>query len=113
MLVALLLPQVTIVVSRALRTPLRRWFSAEGFLAADNVLRYPQRSALTVVALGGALALMMTSASIVGGFHEATRTWLEVALPFDLSIQPARLTSTIYSGASLPAGLEKQVEQVD
>ena len=111
--VALLLPQVTIVVSRALRTPLRRWFSAEGFLAADNVLRYPQRSALTVVALGGALALMMTSASIVGGLHEATRTWLEVALPFDLSIQPARLTSTIYSGASLPAGLEKQVEQVD
>ena len=77
------------------------------------MLRYPQRSALTVVALGGALALMMTSASIVGGFHEATRTWLEVALPFDLSIQPARLTSTIYSGASLPAGLEKQVEQVE
>jgi putative ABC transport system permease protein len=110
--VALLLPQVTLTVSRLLRVPLRRWFRAEGFLAADNVMRYPQRSALTVVALGGALALMMTAASIVGGFHQATRTWLEVALPFDLSLQPARLTSTIYSGASLPAGLEERVRAV-
>ena len=107
---ALMLPQCTIWLSRWLRTPLRRLFRAEGFLAADNVMRYPQRSALTVVALGGALALMVTSASIISSFRYATSHWLQRAMPFDLSIQPAQLSGTVYSSAVLPGNLPARVQ---
>ena len=110
--VALTLPQITIWLSRRLRTPLRRWFRASGFLAADNVMRYPQRSALTVVALGGAMALMVTSASIIGSFRHATTHWLDRALPFDLSLQPAQLSDTVYSNAALPSDLPDRVRAV-
>ena len=110
--IALMLPQITIWMSGALRKPLRRHVRVEAFLAADNVMRYPQRSALTVVALGGALALMVTASSIVAGFHDVTNRWLDYALPFDLSVQPARLSTTIYSGATLPLAWEDKVAAV-
>ena len=83
-----------------------------GFLAADNVLRYPQRSSLTAVALGGALALLVTSASVIDGFRLSTDRWMRRSLPFDLSIQPAQLSSTIYSRTSLPGDLAERCAKI-
>ncbi|MBL8694178.1 MAG: FtsX-like permease family protein [Planctomycetes bacterium] len=107
--VALMMPQVTILASRALRAPLRAAFSARGFLAADNVLRYPQRSSLTAVAFGGALAVLVTSTAVIGALQKQTDVWLRRSLPFDLSVQPAQLSSTVYSNAALPEALPAKI----
>src|SRR5213078_4568443 len=52
---ALIMPQLTLWGSVSARPFLRRAFHLLGFLAADNIAKFPQRTALTVVALAGAL----------------------------------------------------------
>jgi len=58
----------------------------KGFLAADNMIKFPQRTALTAVTLGGALAMMVATATLVEGFRAATSAWITQALPFDLAV---------------------------
>ncbi|MBN2491127.1 MAG: FtsX-like permease family protein [Planctomycetes bacterium] len=106
---ALVLPRVTEGFARAVRAPLRAVFRVEGDLAARNVLEYPQRTALTVTALGGALAMMVATAATLGSFHHKLERWVKEAFPFDLTVWPASVTRSLYSGDVLPRELEARI----
>jgi len=110
---ALIMPQMTLWVSKAGEPMLRRFSELLGFLAADNIAKYPQRTALTVIALAGALAMMVSSSSIVTGIKARSAEWMEDALPFDCTINSIDYASTLYSNAALPVDVPSRVQSVE
>lgn len=110
---ALALPQLLLTAARAARPLLQRLFHLEGYLAADNLAKFPQRTALTAVTLGGALAMMVATASLVGGFQAATARARSETFPFDFAISATDFASgSIYSGRAIPARLLEEVRRV-
>ncbi|MCC2670642.1 MAG: hypothetical protein K0Q72_3113, partial [Armatimonadetes bacterium] len=110
---ALVLPQLLLWAARAARPLLQRLFRLEGYLAADNLAKFPQRTALTAVTLGGALAMMVATATLVGGFQVATAQARSETFPFDFAIMATDLSSgSIYSGRAVPARLLEEVRRV-
>ncbi|MCZ6545748.1 MAG: FtsX-like permease family protein [Chloroflexi bacterium] len=109
----LALPQMTLWASLRCRRVLRGLFRIEGDLAVDNITKYPARTSLTVIALTGALAVMIATASIVGSAQTASQRWLADILPFDLSVQANDLSQRIYSSAVLPPETFEIVRSVD
>ncbi len=106
---ALVLPQVTIWLARRCRPLLARLCRVEGFLAADNTAKFPQRTALTVVALSGALAMMVASATLIEGFRTASMRWLDYTLPFDLAVSSTDFSRVVYGGDVFPAAIQAEV----
>jgi putative ABC transport system permease protein len=111
--VALLLPQVTLWTSRLARPLLGRCFRIGGVLGADNLARAPQRTALTVITMAGAVAMMVTTASIILGFKVRGAEWLEEALPFDCQVSGTDYNATIYTGTRLPEDLRPKIEALE
>ncbi|HUR37853.1 MAG TPA: FtsX-like permease family protein [Planctomycetota bacterium] len=110
---ALIMPQATLWVSKAGEPMLRRFSELLGFLAADNIAKYPQRTALTVIALAGALAMMVSSSSIVTGIKVRSAEWMEDALPFDCTVNSIDYASTLYANAALPEDVPARVQSVE
>ncbi len=111
--VALALPLLTRVVSEWLRPHLRKWLRIEGYLGADAVAKFPERTALTATALAGTLAMFVATATLVEGFGLATKRWMDAAFPFDLSVNATDLSATVYSQDSFDASVEGQVAAVE
>jgi putative ABC transport system permease protein len=110
---ALLMPQLTLWGSTSARPLLRRAFHLLGFLAADNIAKFPQRTALTVVALAGALAMMVSSSSIVLGIKVRSAEWMEEAFPFDCTVNTIDYSATLYANVTLPEELPSVVDAVE
>jgi len=110
--IALCAPQVTIWLARATRPVLRRFFRIEGYLAADNVSKFPQRTALTVVAFGGAIAMMVSSASVVLSFKLSGERWMEQVFPFDMSLNCTDLTTTVYGSTAYEDAMVEEVRRL-
>jgi putative ABC transport system permease protein len=110
---ALIMPQVTLWGSVSARPLLRRAFHLLGFLAADNIGKFPQRTALTVVALAGALAMMVSSSSIVLGIKVRSAEWMEEAFPFDCTVNTIDYSATLYANVTLPEEVPAVVDAVE
>ncbi|KAF0241569.1 MAG: hypothetical protein FD180_4370 [Planctomycetota bacterium] len=95
--IALCGPQCTVWLARATRPLLWRVFRIEGSLAADDLAKFPQRTGLTVAAFGGAISILVASASLVESFRASTERWMEVAFPFDVSLNSSDLSTAFYS----------------
>lgn len=111
--VGLILPQVTLWLGAALRGPLRNLFRLHGALAANSLLQTPQRTALTVVALGGALGMMVATATAVRGFQKSTEDFLDSVLPFDMFVAATDMSMTIYSTATYPREISERILAVE
>lgn len=110
---ALMLPQLLLWAARAARPLLQRLFRLEGYLAADNLAKFPQRTALTAVTLGGALAMMVATATLVRGFQVSTAQARYETFPFDFAITATDLSSgSVYSGREVPRRLPEEVRRV-
>ena len=110
--IALILPQMTIWISKAARPALRRIFRIEGLLAADNVAKFPARTALTTIALGGALSMMVASQSFLASLKASADAWMAEAFPFDLSISGTDMSTQLYSPARFPDSLAARAAAV-
>jgi putative ABC transport system permease protein len=113
---ALVMPQLTLWASRRAMPMLHRVFHLLGFLAADNISKFPQRTALTVIALAGALAMMVSSSSIVLGIKVRSAEWMEDAFPFDCTATATDYSATLYANVTLPPevpGWIASAEEVD
>lgn len=109
---ALLLPELVLRLARASRRLLQRMFGIVGFLAADNIVKFPQRTALTVVTLGGALAMMVASATVLEGFRAATSRWMKEALRFDLAVSSTDFITSMTSGQTMPASVKDAITRL-
>ncbi len=110
--VAIMLPGILLKLAFRVRPLLQRLFRLEGFLAADNMIKFPQRTALTAVTLGGALAMMVATATLVEGFRAATTAWITEALPFDLAVMSTDFSTSIYSDQTVPKSLETAMRRL-
>jgi putative ABC transport system permease protein len=110
--VALVLPQITIWTARIARPGLRRLLGIEGTLAADHVAKFPARTALTTIALGGALSMMVASQSFLASLKNSADAWMAEAFPFDLSISGTDMSTQLYSPARFPDSLAARAAAV-
>ncbi len=97
---ALMLPQTILWLSGILRVVARRGLSTEGFLAVDNIVKFPARTALTVIAFAGSLSIIVSMWGLLGSFESSIGRWLHTIFPFDLTVQLNDLSGGIYSSAS-------------
>jgi putative ABC transport system permease protein len=107
---ALVMPQLTLWASRRAMPLFRKLFHLLGFLAVDNISKFPQRTALTVIALAGALAMMVSSSSIVLGIKVRSAEWMEHAFPFDCTVTATDYAATLYADIALPPEARAWVE---
>lgn len=106
----LVIPQLMIWTSGLMRGVLRRLFRIEGYLAADNIIKFPQRTALTVGALGGALGMMISTAAVVEAFNRSGQRWMEEGFPFDVSVSATNVAGgSLYSDAAFPGEILDEV----
>src|SRR5262249_47440994 len=86
---ALMMPHAVLMAALLVRPLVGKIFGFEGFLAADNLRKGPQRTAFNVIALGGALSIMVATAALIEGFTKTIHDWIRVSLPLDISISSA------------------------
>lgn len=110
---AMALPQLTLWLAAAVHRPLRRLFRLAGVMAVDSLVRAPQRTSLTVVALAGALGMMVATATAAKGFGGSITAYLERVMPFDLVVASTDMTSTLYSGATYPRELSRRLSTIE
>ncbi|MBI4566643.1 MAG: ABC transporter permease [Planctomycetes bacterium] len=110
--VGLVLPQLVIWVAGGMRPALRALLRLEGYLAADNVAKFPQRTALTTIALGGALSMMVASSSFLLSLKRSADAWMAEGFPFDLTVSGTDMSAQLYSSARFPESLADEVRAV-
>ncbi|MCE9584265.1 MAG: FtsX-like permease family protein, partial [Planctomycetes bacterium] len=111
--IALCGPQLTVWFARLARPLLWRVFRIEGSLAADNLAKFPQRTGLTVAAFGGAIAILVASASLVESFRGATERWMEISFPFDLTVNSSNLNTSFYGTSAYGEDVLEKIRKVD
>ncbi len=99
---ALMLPQIILWVGGLLRILARRLLPVEGFMAFDNVVKFPSRTALTVIAFAGSLSIVVVLWGILGAFEHSVGRWLHSIFPFDYTIQLQDLTAGAYGTGTFP-----------
>jgi putative ABC transport system permease protein len=107
----LMLPRIITFVGHSSRRLLQKLLGSVGFLAADNTIKFPQRTALTAATLGGALAMMVAASTVVEGFRTATMRWLDQALPFDLAVMATDFSSSLYNQQPVPPSVAEEVKR--
>jgi putative ABC transport system permease protein len=110
--VSMTLPELMSEFAQGVRAVSRTVSRAVGFLAADNIVKFPQRTALTVVTLGGALGMMVATATLIAGLRVATSRWIVQAFPFDFAVTSSSLASSLYSQHTVPRNLVDEVRGV-
>ncbi len=107
--VILLAPSVTVLVVQCWRPLLSAWRPVEGKLAADSLLRAPQRTASTVTALMLSAAMAVGFAGIAAASRQSLRDWLDNGMTFDLFLTPAEAigSRTVRFPAALGEGLRQ------
>lgn len=111
--VAMMLPEMVLRLAHAIRGLFRRISTVECYLAADNMVKFPQRTALTMVTLAGALGMMVATASLVSGLREASMRWLVQAFPFDYAVTSSSIASSLYSQHTVPRTLVDDIRKVE
>ena len=109
---ALVLPQGVLTLAGWVRGPVANAFGLPGFLAADNIRKAPQRTSFNVIALGGALAILVATATVVDGLILSTHRWIDASLPFDFSLTPAGLNLSLAATTTMTSELLDKVAQV-
>jgi len=103
--VALIGPQLLIWIS-----PVLRWFGARlrsvpAILALDNIVKFPSRTSLTTVALGGSLGLVVAMAALIKGLELEVSRWMDNVLLFDFTVQTNDLFTSAYPTGSFSSEL--------
>ncbi|MBK8916078.1 MAG: FtsX-like permease family protein [Phycisphaerales bacterium] len=79
-------PQLIKWLAAPARAAARRALRLPGVLALDSIVKFPTRTSLTLVALGGSLSIIVAMAGLVRSLEGSIRQWLEETLPFDLAV---------------------------
>jgi len=110
--VALLFPEIVLVLAAVVRPVLKRTRKPEPFLALDGLIKTPHRTAFTIMTFGCALAMTVATETLVEGFRVSTGQWMNAAFPFDISVMGNDLASSVYGNQVLPESLLKDLRSV-
>ncbi len=105
---ALLVPAVTAVVSRLLSLLFRPFLPVEARLTRGLASRDRNRTSLTVAALAGSLAVLVATGGVAATARQAGTTWLAEVIPGDellSSVRPIALDEPIVGDLRAAAGV--------
>ncbi len=105
---ALLVPFVTGVVSRVLSLLFRPFLPVEARLTRGLASRDRNRTSLTVAALAGALAVLVATGGVAATARQAGTTWLVEVIPGDellASVRPVALDEPVLGDLRAAAGV--------
>ena len=108
---ALMAPLVIIWFSNLFRFAARNILRIEGYLAVDNVVKFPSRTALTVIAFAGSLSMIVSISGTLAGFESSITRWLDSIFPFDVTLSPSDISKTAYANAAFPQSLLDKIEK--
>lgn len=106
---ALMLPQIILWASGLLRVLGRHVLNIEAYLAMDNIVKFPSRTSLTVIAFAGSLSILVSMWGVSAAFQKSINDWLQTIFPFDLAIQLQDLSAGAYSTATFPEPVLQEV----
>jgi putative ABC transport system permease protein len=105
-------PLLAAVAARLLQPGVRLLFGIETRLAADNLVRSPQRTGLVIAALAAGVALVMQTAGTIRSNRQAFHDWARDAFGFDLTIKSGSAVGAGGPGRPMDAKLASQMEKV-
>jgi putative ABC transport system permease protein len=105
-------PLLADAAARLLQAPVRLLFGIEARLAADNLVRSPQRTGLVIAALAAGVALVMQTAGTIRSNREALRDWVQQSIGADLLVSSGSPVGSGAQGRPMPEYLGRQLEQM-
>lgn len=93
---ALVGPQLLVWCRPVLLLVARQFSSVPVNLAVDNILKFPSRTSLTVVALAGSLSIVVAVKATIGGLQDEVNRWMTDVFVFDLTAQMNDLSASPY-----------------
>lgn len=110
--VGLLGPQLVKWLALPARAIGLRLLRLPGMLALDSTVKFPTRTSLTLIALGGSLSVVVSMAGLVRALEGSIRVWLDEALPFDLTLNGKEQTGSPYDTAGdFPVALRDELAE--
>ena len=79
--------------------------SVPAMLAIDNVVKFPSRTSLTVIALGGSLSLVVAIKATVASLNDELSAWMNQIFVFDLTCQTNDFANSALPTATIPPAL--------
>jgi putative ABC transport system permease protein len=105
-------PLVAAVAASCLQPVIRRFFSIEWRLAADNLIRSPARTGLVIAALAAGVSLVTQTAGVIRSNRLALRDWVDESISADLIVTSGRPLGAGAQGRPLPEALGAKIEQL-
>jgi len=106
----LLTPTLTLFLSKALRPVLKKFFAAEGTLAADSLVQAPRRTSATVAALMLSLAMVVGFGGFAHSFYASVGEWMDNALNPDFFVSPS--ANLVTRAITFPGSMASVIETV-
>ncbi|OWY72286.1 hypothetical protein B7486_05025 [cyanobacterium TDX16] len=106
---ALVGPQILIWATPAIRALGARLSSVPMTMALESIVKYPSRTSLTIVALGGSLSLVIAVTALVGGLRREIDRWIDNIFAFDLMIQMNDIATSAYPAGTFSSELLAEV----
>jgi putative ABC transport system permease protein len=104
-------PLLAAVAARLLQPLARQLFGIQVRLAADNLVRSPQRTGLVIAALAAGVALVVQTAGTIRSNRRGLRDWAHEAFGFDLWAKSGSPIGTGGPSRLLDTKLARQIEK--
>jgi putative ABC transport system permease protein len=105
-------PLLAAVAARLVQPLVRRLLGIEARLAADNLVRSPQRTGLVIAALAAGVALVMQTAGTIRSNRLALHDWVHDAIGADLMVTSGSPVGAGGQGRPMEAALGSQIEKL-
>jgi putative ABC transport system permease protein len=100
--VAMAGPQLLLWLQPLFRRAGEELDSVPAMLAIDNIVKFPSRTSLTVIALGGSLSLVVAIKATVGTLNQELSAWMNQIFVFDVTCQTNDFAKSAFPTASMP-----------
>jgi putative ABC transport system permease protein len=105
-------PLLSAVFARLLQPLARRLFGIEARLAADNLVRSPQRTGLVIAALAAGVALVLQTAGTIRSNRQGLRDWVRDYIGADLIVMSGSPVGGSGPDSPLPTELADKIKSL-
>jgi putative ABC transport system permease protein len=109
---ALAMPALVILSSRALAACASRVLRIEGHLALDNIISFPSRTSLTVVAFATSLSMVVALSGLLLTLEKQIMRFVERVTPYDLVIQMHDPTLGLTTSLVFPESVRDEIAEL-
>jgi putative ABC transport system permease protein len=109
--VAVAMPALIIIVSRALGIWASRVLRIEGHLALDNIVSFPSRTSLTVVAFSTSLSMVVALSGLLLTLENQIMQFIERVTPYDLVLQAHNPTLGVTTSLVFPETVGTEIAE--